>query len=244
MKRILTFLFGCIPINGVKIFLLRAIGHDISYKAKIGVSLYFVKHIKVNQNAKIKSFNFLKLNELYLEENAFIGKFNIIKGPFKVHLEPKAGISKSNKIRRAYAPITYGEASLHLGSNSIIVSDHFLDLTRSVVIGSNSIVAGIGTQFWTHGYYHADEGVDRIRIDGEIKIGDNVYIGSKCLFNPGVRVENSIHIGGGSVISKNLVKSGMYVSQGLRYIENDINHVKAKLKKVDADNLIEQVYTK
>jgi acetyltransferase-like isoleucine patch superfamily enzyme len=97
---------------------------------------------------------------------------------------------------------------------------------------------------WTHGYYHADKGPERIRIDGEIKIGDNVYIGSSCIFNPGVVVSNSIHLGGGSVISKSLVKPGMYVTQGLRFIDNNIESIKNKLESVKEDNLMDNVYLK
>ena len=97
---------------------------------------------------------------------------------------------------------------------------------------------------WTHGYYHANTGTDRIRIDGQIHIGDNVYIGSGCIFNPSVTVANAIHIGSGSVISKDLEKPGMYVGQGLRYIDNNLEKVKSKLKKVEDANLIEPVYVK
>lgn len=64
------------------------------------------------------------------------------------------------------------------------------------------------------------------------------------VFNPSVKVGNAIHIGGGSVISKNLDKSGMYVNQGLRYIENDMEKVKSKLKEVKGFNLVEKVYIK
>ena len=68
--------------------------------------------------------------------------------------------------------------------------------------------------------------------------------GSGCLFNPGIKIANAIHVGGGTVISKNLEKPGMYVGQGLRFIENNINVVKSKLKKVDDNNLVEEVYYK
>ncbi|UPS92550.1 hypothetical protein [Bizionia sp. M204] len=156
----------------------------------------------------------------------------------------KAGISKQNKIRRANAPISYGNAILSLGENSIIVSNHFLDLTKSISIGQHSILAGIGSQLWTHGYYHDDTGPARIRIDGEIKIQNNVYVGSRCIFNPGVVVNNAINIGAGSIISKNLMEKGMYVSQKMRHVDNNIITIRSKLKKVKGHNLIEEVYSK
>ncbi len=244
MVVLLTIIFGFIPINFVKIFLLNTIGHKISYKSKIGFSFLAIKRIELDKHSKIKHFNFIKINSLKLNEASFIGSLNTIKGPFNVVLDNKAGIAKQNKIRRAYSPITYANAKLHLGQNSFIVSNHFLDLTKSIYIGNNSIIAGIGSQFWTHGYYHSDTGEERIRIDGGIKIENNVYVGSSCIFNPGVKVANSIHIGGGSVISKNLDKPGMYVGQGLRYIDNNLEKIKARLDKIEDPNLVEQVYTK
>lgn len=244
MKLYLTALFGLIPINVIKIFFLRLLGHDVSFKSKIGFSVLFVNTITIGKFAKIGNFNFIKAEELNLEKHSFIGSLNVIKGPIFIHLKSKSGISKQNKIRRANYPITYGNSKLQLGFNSFVVSNHFLDLTKSVTIGENSIIAGVNSQFWTHGYYHADNGTERIRIDGEIKIGDNVYIGSSCIFNPGIKVNNAIHIGAGSVISKNLEKSGMYVNQGLRFIDNNIEKVKSKLEKVNDLDLVEQVYTK
>lgn len=240
----LTFIFGCIPINFLKIFLLNLIGHSISYKSKIGMSFLFVKRLSLEEGSKIGSFNYIKTNKLELKKNSFIGRFNRIKGPFNIIMDIQSGISKSNKIRRAYHPVTYGDSYLSLGVNAIIVSNHFLDLTRSITIGDHSIIAGIESQLWTHGYYHADKGSDRIRIDGNIILGNNVYVGSSCIFNPGISVGNAIHIGAGSVISKDLMKSGMYVSQALRHIDNDIEKIKGKLKKVDELNLVEPVYVK
>ena len=63
-------------------------------------------------------------------------------------------------------------------------------------------------------------------------------------FNPGVKISNAIHLGSGCVLSKNLEKKGMYVSQSLRHIDNSLEKVKEKLKKVNDFKLIEPVYNK
>jgi len=145
---------------------------------------------------------------------------------------------------RARKGVSYGESCLTLGRLTKVTVGHHLDLTKSITFGDNSILAGIKSQMWTHGYYHANEGPYRIRIDGDIEIGNNVYVGSRCLFNPGVKVRDAIHIGAGSVISKNLEQSGMYVSQELRYLKNDINTIKEKLHRVQDNGLVEHVYSK
>jgi hypothetical protein len=46
------------------------------------------------------------------------------------------------------------------------------------------------------------------------------------------------------VISKSLVKPGMYVTQGLRFIDNNIESIKNKLESVKEDNLMDNVYLK
>lgn len=244
MKTVLTFFSGIIPIPILRKIFLNILGHDVSYNSKLGINVLLIKKVQLKKGSKLGHFNFIKINELLLDEEAFIKSFNYLKGPFALKLGFKSGISRQNKIRRSYPPISYGYSCLELGTNTFIVSNHFLDLTRSIKIGDNSIVAGTNSQLWTHGYYHDNQGHERIRIDGEVIIGNNVYIGSSCIFNPGVKVSDAIHIGAGSVISKNLEESGMYVSQGLRFVSKSIDDIKSKLQKVEGENLVEDVYYK
>lgn len=244
MKRVLTLIFGLAPLSLLRKMLFKALGHKISYSSYIGFNIWYTKSIELNSGCRIGSFNLIASDSLHMKPKSFIKRFNYIKGPLAIILNNSSGISNQNKIRRSQAPVTYGSSTLKLGSNSFIVSNHFLDLTKSITIGDNSILAGIGTQLWTHGYYHASIGQNRIRIDGEINIGNNVYVGSSCIFNPGVTVEKSINIGSGSVISKNLTESGMYVNEKLRHLEKNMDSIKNKLVKVENNKSCEQVYLK
>ena len=118
-----------------------------------------------------------------------------------------------------------------------------MDLTKSITLGDFVTIGGHAGQFWTHGFVHAPSGADRIRVDGEIVIGDNVYIGSRCTFNPGVYIASGISLGANSCISKSLLVKGMYVSQGLRYVPQDFEKIKARLKKTPS-SLSSPVYEK
>ncbi|MFY0603974.1 MAG: hypothetical protein JXQ93_08490 [Flavobacteriaceae bacterium] len=241
MKRIGTALFALLPSKLAHLFL-KMMGHKISWKSKIGFSFIYTDSIELKDTAKIGHFNFIKVDKISLGENAVIKSLNFFKGPFNIILKEEARIGKQNRFQRATSTVSYGISELIIGKGTGITSRNYLDLMQSIIFGEHSQVAGIGTQFWTHGYIHASKGVERIRIDGQIIIGNNVYIGSRCIFNPGVIVKDAINIGGNSVISKDLNQSGMYVNQPLRYIDTDIHKAREKFLKVDDDLLIEEVY--
>lgn len=224
--------------------LLRLMGYKVGNGLQIGFSLISVNKLEVGDGVKIGHFNLLINDQINLEDLSSIGYMNILKGPFSLILKKKASVGNKNYFTRGKKGISYGVSELTINHNSRITVGHHLDLTKSIYFGEHSILAGLGSQMWTHGYYHADKGSERIRIDGEIYIGNNVYIGSSCIFNPGVSVSNSIHIGSGAVISKSLDKPGMYVATGLRFIENDIEKVKKKLTQVKDRDIIEIVFTK
>ncbi len=243
MKKFISLLVFLLP-SFLSVLLLRAFGYKVGKNVKIGFSFIRLKKIQIGDNVRIGHFNLILNDSITLANNTCIGYLNILKGPFNLVLAKKAAIGNKNYFTRGALGITYGKSTLFLGELTKITTKHHLDLTRSISFGDFSILAGINSQMWTHGYFHAEYGKDRVRIDGEIFIGNNVYIGSSSIFNPGVKVNNAIHIGGGSVISKNLEESGMYVNQGLRYIDNDLEKIKSKLKKVEGFNLVENVYTK
>ncbi len=224
--------------------ILKFFGFRMGINSKIGFSFILCSKLELGDNCRIGHFNIIFNNTINLKTRSTIGYLNILKGPFHLNLAEKAAIGNKNYFTRAPIRVSYDESELTIGNNSKITVSNHLDLTRSITFGSNSILAGVRSQMWTHGYYHAEMGPDRFRIDGEIQIGDNVYIGSGCIFNPGVTVGNAIHIGAGSVISKDLVESGMYVGQALRFIATDFEKIKLKLEEVKGRNLVEKVYEK
>ncbi|HAS58979.1 MAG TPA: hypothetical protein DCS64_10865 [Algoriphagus sp.] len=244
MIRFLTLLICLIPLSFLKPVLLNLIGHNISLKARIGFSIVAIGKMKIGDGSRIGNFNFLKFDYLEMSSNAIIGRFNFLRGNFIVVLKEKSAIGNSCVITRAGKGVSYGKSALNLGVLAKITAGHKIDMMRSINLGDFSIIAGSHSQLWTHGYLHAPTGPDRFRIDGEINIGNNVYVGSSCVINAGVYVADGITIGSSSCISKNLTKSGMYVAQPLRYIEKDYEDSKKKLKKINLDGLVEEVYEK
>jgi acetyltransferase-like isoleucine patch superfamily enzyme len=224
--------------------LLRVLGHTIGKKVTFGFSIIKANKLSFGDFSKIGHFNLILNQELILMSNCCIKHFNILKGPFSLILKDKARIANQNYITRAKKGITYGKSKFELGFNSNITSMHFIDLTKNVIIGDETVLGGRHSQIWTHGYIHDSITHERIRIDGDVIIGNDVYFGSKILINPGVTIKNGVSVGGGGVISKNLNKQGMYVNQELRFIETNLNQIKSKLTEVKHNNLVEKVYTK
>lgn len=243
MKKVLTVFFALFPSKLAHIFL-KILGHKIDWSSRIGLSFIYVEELNLGKHSKIGHLNFIKVKAVELDEKAVIRSLNFFKGPFHIKLNEDAAIGKQNRFQRSKPPITYGDSILTAGKGTRITTGNYFDLTRSITFGEHSQVAGMGTQFWTHGYIHAKKGVDRIRIDGAISIGNNVYIGTRCVLNPGIQIADAINIGGNSVVSKSLTKSGMYVNQPLRYVASDINEIRSKYSKVTTEKLIEEVYTK
>ena len=195
------------------------LGVKINGKGKIGFSIIMADEISMDHGAKIGSFNIIDVKKLKMGKYSTIRNRNKIRGNLNVELAEKAVVSRKNTIgneKKAYRNTTF-----YLGYNSVVGSAHHLDLTQNVKIGDNSILAGVGTQVWTHGFYHSKVGEVRWRIDHSVSIGNNVYVGSRCILCQGVNIGNSISIGAGAVVSKDLNQQGLYVSQALRFVQFD-----------------------
>lgn len=228
----------------IKPFFLNLLGHKVHKTAKISFSFIYSSKIIIGEHTIIKSFNLIYKTNLNIASKCIIGRFNVINGPFELVMKDKSALGKLNKLSRGKKGISYGNAKLTLGILTKITANHYIDITRNVSLGNYSILAGIRSQIWTHGYMHAEAGPTRFRVDGEVIIGDNVYIGSGSIINPGVTIANAINIGGNSSIAKSLFEPGMYVSQPLRYIPKTYEETKAKLRKVEFEGLLEEVYEK
>ena len=188
MKKYLTaFITLCLP-NWLKIRLLNMMGHKIHLGARIGMSIVIARRIYMDDRAVIGNFNIIRVNKILMRKKASIRTRNRIRGPINILMGPESTLSVDNSVYRADPPICVGHATLKFGRLGQIISKNHLDLTRSIEIGDYTTVGGLGAQFWTHGFFHSRRGRRRVRIDGVIKIGNNCYIGSCCVFNPGVSI--------------------------------------------------------
>ena len=153
--------------------------------------------------------------------NCRIGSFNKFIGPIKVKIKEEARIGNHNIFKCPEWTINKENVSLQykrtfvMGGGSMIKDFHYFDLAGEFILGEKSWIAGIGSQFWTHGI-----GV----IDRDIKIGKDCYIGSAVRFSPGSGVGDNIILGIGSVLTKRIdCNNAMIAGVPAKIIKNDFD---------------------
>lgn len=166
-----NLLIALLP-SWLKVFVLRARGAKIGKNCWIGFSVIDASCITIGDNVRVGHFNLLwRLNSLTLETGSAITMCNWITG------------ARTGTFR--------------LGRNSGITRFHFLEASAGIDIGSNCIVAGRSSHFFTHG-------ISSTNLDDQrpISIGDWCYIGSGSKFVPGTSVAAGTFVGMGSVVTK------------------------------------------
>jgi acetyltransferase-like isoleucine patch superfamily enzyme len=84
-----------------------------------------------------------------------------------------------------------------VGHNSAITRLHFFEASGGILIGDNTIIAGRGSHFFTHGI--SSTNLDDVR---SIEIGSWCYIGSTSRFVPASGVARGTFVGLGAVVTK------------------------------------------
>ena len=224
--------------------IVRFLGVQVHRNARVGFSWIEADQVILEAGTRIGHFNFVRLRRLVVKKNAAIGSMNWLVGPYSAMLAENSEIGARNIMTRSRFGAEVGPSRLCIGIWSKITAGHRFDLMRSICVGSNSVIAGVGSQFWTHGYVHVEADRSRYRVDGGISIGNNCYVGSACVFNPGVTLVDGVSVGSNASISKTLDQPGLYVSQALRHIQRDDADMRSVLVRVEAAHLSETVYTK
>lgn len=245
VRKIITAVMCFVFPARVLSYLMRPLGHSISRHAKVGFSLLFVDRLVLEGSSRIGHFNVIAIRRVVLRQNARIEGLNVIRGPLSLVLHREASIGNRNVVARARKGVTYGPAVLRLGERSKITAGHKIDCAASVRFGAFSILAGAGSQLWTHGYVHDEAGPGRYRVDGEIRVGDNVYIGSRAIVTGGVTISNTIQVGAGVTVARSLSEPGMYVSAPVRRLQRpDAPSTRNDMIKVEFPGQLEAIFRK
>lgn len=223
----------------------NAFGHAIAPGAHIGFSLLICDKLVMAPGARVGHFNLIQVRRVLLRKKARLGHMNICRGPMSLRLEHKAELGNRNTITRAPRGVTFGPAQLWMGQQAKVTAGHSLDCTQSIRLGHCSTLAGKGSQVWTHGYVHEAEAPKRYRVDGNVLIGNNVYLGSSVIVTGGVTICDNASVGVGACVTKHLRDPGFYVSGTLRMLPKPADpNSRADMERVTDPALIETVYRK
>ena len=219
MKAFLTAIVAALPIGGAKPFVLNLLGHHVHPSAKIGLSLIYTPRLYMCRNAKIGHFNLIMCKSLVMGTQTRIKLLNRVTGPFSVRMNSNGFIGTCNSVIGGGAPQGVPvEPILRIGTNAECTTHASLDCTENITLRRGVVIAGRGTQIWTHGFVHRRNFQGRELIRGAVKIGKNVYVGSMSCINLGVTIGDEITIGSLTSVSKSLPQPGLYVSSPIRYI--------------------------
>ena len=178
VKLVLAALISIVPINALRVLGYRLLGYKVS--GRIGFGTVIVVSKAVIATCKI-------------------GAFNLFVGPMKIEIGEGSSIGNRNTFscgfwttQEQYQNKNYAR-SLQIGADTLITSGHYFDVAGSFNLGAGSWIAGIGSQFWTHG-----AGVT----DRDVRIGRDCYLGSAVRFAPGSAIGNNVIVAMGSVVTK------------------------------------------
>ena len=127
-------------------------------------------------------------------------------------------IGKGTKI---VSPIHFPRmCQLKIGADCWIGRDFTLEGNGCVCIGDNcdlapNVVCVTGSHIIGNKNRRAGEG-----FNGKIQIGNGAWIGTRTLIMPNIEVEDSVVIGAGSNVTKNLKSDGVYVGNPAKRIRN------------------------
>lgn len=177
-KIIIAGFISILPFNPLRVFGYSLLGYNIN-QSKIG-------------------FGTLIVVDSFLINHSKIGWFNLFIGPMKVSIKEKTSIGHQNKficgywiLQKQYKQFNYSP-ELQIEKSALITSNHYFDIIGTFILGERSWIAGIGSQFWTHGAGTQNR---------TIKIGNDCYIGSAVRFAPNTSIGNNCLVALGSVVS-------------------------------------------
>jgi bifunctional N-acetylglucosamine-1-phosphate-uridyltransferase/glucosamine-1-phosphate-acetyltransferase GlmU-like protein len=173
---LLAVLISLFPLSCIRVFLYQLIFNFEIKKSTVGwLTIINVKSLKM--------------------EGASIASCNIFSGPFEIEMQSKSSIGSFNYFRcgRWVTTMPPRERKLILKKEAFIVQQHYFDLFGNITIGERSVIAGVRSQFWTHGSLSSDV---------DIFIGKECYIGSGVKFAAGTKISDFSLLGLGSVVTK------------------------------------------
>jgi acetyltransferase-like isoleucine patch superfamily enzyme len=192
LRTITALAISLVPISIVRNWLFRALmGYSIGSNSSIGL------------------LTMIACDSFRCGKNVRIGRNNLIVGPIAVTIGDAVVIGRFNKFVCGHIASDPSMASmdykreLNIRDSALIYDSHYFDVYGRINLGEGSWVAGVGSQFWTHG---------ASVMDRDIEIGAECYLGSAVRFAPGSRVSDRSIVGLGSVVIAKHLETDVVIS--------------------------------
>jgi acetyltransferase-like isoleucine patch superfamily enzyme len=175
---------------------------------------------RIDPTASIGMFTVIAVPRCEIGPRVRIGPFNLFKGAMTIRIGANSRIGRHNEFTAnwklgdpRFAHMNY-TPELDIGEGCLVLHSHYFDVYGKMVLGDGSWVAGIRSQFWTHGVSVMDR---------DIVIGRNNYIGSGARFAPGSGIGDGNVVGMGAVVTSRIEADNSVISgfpaKALRSIE-------------------------
>ncbi|MEM6611248.1 MAG: hypothetical protein AAF652_03155 [Cyanobacteria bacterium P01_C01_bin.72] len=153
---------------------------------------------QIGNNVNI-GFSYLEGENIFIEDNAKIGHFNIIRNLKLLKISKNAYVANFNQFYGDRRKRAGWKRELILAERVKVMSHHFMDVSGSIKIGAETTIAGRDTHFWSHGrIYHEDKPkLGTVNIE----IGEKTYVGARATLI-GCSIPDGSIVGAGSIVNK------------------------------------------
>lgn len=149
-----------------------------------------------------------------LGTKAFIDTAVVVSNPRNFKAESGAAVYHGSHILNSNGTFSLGEGS-HLGAYC-----HINASRGRVAIGSH-VAVGPGTKIIAYSNdYQAGRLVTEVRLEADVLIGNNVFVGANCTILPGTVIEDNVVVGAGAVVKGRLLSNAVYVGIPARRIRS------------------------
>lgn len=183
--------------SSLKIPLYRAwFGYRIGRRVRIGWSWIRVDRLAMGDGSRIGHLNRIKdIPDVHLGEYAVIGHQNTFVGSIEF-THPDSLRTRGNTPK------------LVLGPHSSVTMQHYFDVNDACEVGAFTVVAGVGSIFFTH-YLDITTSTQAVR---PIHIGPYCMLGAGVRMVPGAAVAEGTVVGMGAVVTKAFVEKHVFIA--------------------------------
>ena len=166
---------------------------------------------------------------------AEVGKRLSVRGWINLHISPRAEVVIGNSVmlKSGFADnptacsvktgiFCYRGARLFVGDNTGIFGTTII-CSKSITIGSKVLIAG-GTHIYDTDFHSLDAEIRRDQNEDKnqslpVSIGNQCWIGSRCIILKGVTIGDQAVIGAGSVVTKDVPPRQLWAGNPAKFIK-------------------------